>query len=174
MVRGRANGTSASSMMLAGPRPHDADAVGEIAGLLQIVGDQQHGRPQLRSTVLHDRPQFLAGELVERAERLVEHQKLRIVDQRAAQRGALQHAAGELPGMLVAEAARGRPPSSSASARSRNSVLRFASDIRSRNGGTILSGSMTLSRTVSHGSMVGFWNAMPTRTGSAPTSRPAT
>ena len=33
---------------------------------------------------------------------------------------------------------------------------------------------MTLSRIVSHGSSVGFWNAMPTRTGSAPTSRPAT
>ena len=31
---------------------------------------------------------------------------------------------------------------------------------------------MTLSRSVSHGSSVGFWNAMPTRTGSAPTSRP--
>ncbi len=33
---------------------------------------------------------------------------------------------------------------------------------------------MTLSRIRSHGSMVGFWKAMPTRTGSAPTSRPAT
>ena len=33
---------------------------------------------------------------------------------------------------------------------------------------------MTLSRMVSHGSRVGFWNAMPTRIASAPTSRPAT
>jgi hypothetical protein len=31
-----------------------------------------------------------------------------------------------------------------------------------------------LSRSVSQGSSVGFWNAIPTRTGSAPTSRPAT
>ena len=54
--------------------------------------------------ILHDRPQFLARELIERAERLVEHQKLRIVDQRAAERGALHHAAGQLPGILVAEA----------------------------------------------------------------------
>ena len=49
-------------------------------------------------------PQLLAGELIERAERLVEHQQLRLVDQRAAERGALQHAAGELPGIFVAEA----------------------------------------------------------------------
>jgi len=32
---------------------------------------------------------------------------------------------------------------------------------------------MTLSRIESHGSRVGFWNAMPTRIASAPTSRPA-
>ena len=88
---------------LARPRPHHADAVGEIAGFLQIVGDEQHRGPQLHPQLLHDRPQFLAGELIERAERLVEHQKLRLVHQRAAQRGALQHAAGQLPGMLVAE-----------------------------------------------------------------------
>ena len=62
---------------------------------------------------------------------------------------------------------------SSASMRSRNSLLRLAR-YSCRNGGTILSGSITLSRSVSHGSSVGFWNAMPTRTGSAPTSRPAT
>ena len=33
---------------------------------------------------------------------------------------------------------------------------------------------ITLSRMVFHGSNVGFWNAMPTRIGSAPTSRPDT
>ena len=36
------------------------------------------------------------------AEGLVEHQELRLVDERAAERGALLHAAGELPGILVA------------------------------------------------------------------------
>ncbi len=50
-------------------------------------------------------PQFLAREGVERAERLVQHQQLRLVDQRAAQRGALLHAAGQLPGIFAAEAA---------------------------------------------------------------------
>jgi hypothetical protein len=45
---------------------------------------------------------------------------------------------------------------SSASARSRNSPLRLALN-RERNGGTIFSGSMTLSRMVSQGSRVGFW-----------------
>src|SRR3954467_12388462 len=39
---------------------------------------------------------------LERAERLVEHQQIRLVDQRAAERGALLHAAGELPWEFVA------------------------------------------------------------------------
>jgi len=37
---------------------------------------------------------LLAGELIERAERLVEQQELRVMHQRAEKRGALQHAAG--------------------------------------------------------------------------------
>src|ERR1700722_8836989 len=62
---------------------------------------------------------------------------------------------------------------SDASTRSRYSVLRLAEN-SCLNGGTILSGSMMLSRIFSHGSRVGFWNAMPIRTWLAPTSRPAT
>ena len=50
-----------------------------------------------------DAPQLLAGERVERSERLVEQQDLRLVDERAADRGALLHAAGELPRKLVRE-----------------------------------------------------------------------
>ena len=104
MLRGRANGTIGIVDDAAGPRLHHADAVGEKAGLLQVVRDEQHGRLPRDPEVLHDRPQFLAGELIERAERLVQHQELRIVNQRAAERGALHHAAGQLPGILVAEA----------------------------------------------------------------------
>ena len=88
----------------AGARAHHGDAVGQIAGLAQVVRDQDDGRLPRHPELLHDRPQLLARELVERAERLVEQQELRIVHQRAAERGALQHAAGELPGIFVAEA----------------------------------------------------------------------
>ena len=86
-----------------GPRAHHADVVGEISGLAQVVGDEQYGRPAYEPQLLEDRPQLLARELVECAKRFVEQQKLRIVDQRAAERRALEHAAGKLPGMLVAE-----------------------------------------------------------------------
>jgi hypothetical protein len=56
--------------------------------------DQHHGDAARGMQVADDAPQFLAGEGVERTERLVQHQQLRLVDQRAAQRGALLHAAG--------------------------------------------------------------------------------
>ena len=104
MVRGRGNVHRLVVDDLAGARAHHADAVGEIARLLEIVRDKQDRRLSRHPEVLHDRPQFLAGELIERAERLVEHQELRIVDERAAERGALHHPARQLPGIFVAEA----------------------------------------------------------------------
>ena len=69
----------------------------EKAGLAQIVGHQQHGRLMQHPELLQDRPQLFAGELVQRAERFIEQQHPRLVDQRAAQIGALKHAARELP-----------------------------------------------------------------------------
>ena len=103
-ARAREGRRALSSRMRPGPRAHHADAAAEEAGLAQVVGDQQHGRLVRDPELLQDRPQFFARELVERAERLVEQQQPRLVDQRAAQLGALQHAAGELPGIVVAEA----------------------------------------------------------------------
>ncbi|MCY1551004.1 hypothetical protein D9M68_873010 [compost metagenome] len=50
-------------------------------------------------------PEFFAGEGVERAEGLVEQQHLGFVDQRAADAGALLHAAGEFPRKLLFHAA---------------------------------------------------------------------
>ena len=49
-------------------------------------------------------PQLLARERIERAERLIEQQQRRLVDQRAAQRRALLHAARQLPGIMFREA----------------------------------------------------------------------
>ena len=58
--------------------------------------------------------QLLARERVERRERLVHQQHARLVDQRAAERDALLHAAGELVRARVART-RSRPTSSSSS-----------------------------------------------------------
>ena len=49
--------------------------------------------------------QLLAQAQVERAERLVEQQRARAVDQRAGQRDALRLAAGELAGLALGQVA---------------------------------------------------------------------
>ena len=92
----------------AGARAHAEDAVGEEHRLAQIVRHQDHGDALGRMEIADHAPQLLAREGVERPEGLVEHEELRLVDERAAQRGALLHAAGELPGIPVA-LARSRP-----------------------------------------------------------------
>ena len=48
--------------------------------------------------------QMVADDLVERAERLVHQQQIGIEGQRAGDRGALLHAARQLPGKLALEA----------------------------------------------------------------------
>ena len=68
------------------------------------MGDEDNREPLLLVKVADDAPQFLARERVECAERLVEHQQSRFVDQRTAQICALLHAAGKLPGIFRTEA----------------------------------------------------------------------
>ncbi len=53
--------------------------------------------------------QLVAGDLVERAERLVHQQELGLEAERARDRDALLHAARQLPGELALEARRARP-----------------------------------------------------------------
>ncbi len=66
------------------------------------MGDEQHrgaGLPaDAQQQIIHLQP----GQLVERAERLVHQQQVRLMDERAAQRDALLHAAGQLvrPGVV--------------------------------------------------------------------------
>ena len=109
MMRGRANGTTEVVDDAAGPCLHHADAAGEIGGFLEIMRHKQNRGALVDPQLLHDFPQFLAGELVERAEGFVEQQQRRIVDQGPAERSALLHAAGQLPGKLVAEAGEAYP-----------------------------------------------------------------
>src|SRR5688572_10845170 len=78
----------------------DVDRVGEEHRLAQVVRHQHHRHLARGLQVAQCAPQLLARERVERAERLVEEQDLRFMDQRAADGGALLHAARELPRMF--------------------------------------------------------------------------
>ena len=106
----------ASRRMRPGPLAHDVDGVREEHGFAQLVRHQDHGEAALGPEIAQHAPELLAGEGVERGEGFVEQQQLGLVDQRAAERGALLHSAGELPRkpQLVAVEAdraeqRGRP-----------------------------------------------------------------
>ena len=87
------------------PRRHDDDAVGQRDRLFQVVGDEQHrlavGAPQIEQQIAHDLPRLR----VERAERLVHQQDLRIADQHLRQPDALALAARQHVRIAVAEAA---------------------------------------------------------------------
>ena len=86
-------------------RRHDMHLVGEINRLFHVVGDEHHRLaeigPQPEQPFLH----VELGLRVERAERLVEQDDIGIEQQRAQQRRALAHAAGQRGGIVVLEAA---------------------------------------------------------------------
>ncbi len=80
------------------PGGKDDDAVGEEHRLVDVVGDEDDGLalglPQRQQLEL----QPLAGQRVERAERLVHEQDERVGGQRAGDRHALAHAARDAVG----------------------------------------------------------------------------
>ena len=88
----------------AGPRRQDDEMAGEQHRLLDAVGDHQDGlaglAPELEQLLLH----LLAGQRIERAERLVHQQHAGVAGQRAGQPDPLAHAAGELPDAMALEA----------------------------------------------------------------------
>ena len=79
-------------------------AVAHRQRLLLVVRDVDEGDPELLLDPLQLDLQLLAQLQVERAERLVEQQRLRPVDDRAGERDALALAAGELPRLAAAVA----------------------------------------------------------------------
>jgi len=109
---------------------------------------------------LHDAPQLLAREGVERAERLVEHQELGLVDQGTAEVGALLHATGELPGELLRKV--GEPHRLEQLHRALLVFRAMAAGNGACAARPTSMGSRMLSMVVRHGIRVGFWNAMPT------------
>jgi hypothetical protein len=88
----------------AGPRTHHQHSIGEKDGLAEVMGYEDNRRPARHEDVLQGEPQFLAGECIERCERLIEHQENGVMHQRTAQRDALLHAAGKLPRKMILKA----------------------------------------------------------------------
>src|SRR5690606_25782269 len=79
-----------------GSLAEDDDAVGELEGLVDIVGDEHDGLlmvlADLEQEVLHAQP----GERIERGEGLIEEEHIRLCSQATREPHALGHAAGEL------------------------------------------------------------------------------
>ena len=87
----------------AGPPAHHQHAVGQRHRLEQIVGDQQRGLAGALERLRQLALQHHAGLRVDRRERLVEQQHRRIDRERARQRHALAHAAGQLMRIVAGE-----------------------------------------------------------------------
>ncbi|GAA3216905.1 hypothetical protein GCM10020256_19520 [Streptomyces thermocoprophilus] len=86
--------------LLDAARVHHGDRVGHGHGLLLVVRDMHEGDADLGLDALELQLHLAAQLQVEGAERLVEQQHLRVVDQRAGHSDALLLAAGELVGFL--------------------------------------------------------------------------
>ena len=82
----------------------DGDAVAHRQRLLLVVRDVDEGDPDLLLDPLQLALHLLPQLEIERAERLVEEQHLRVVDDRARERHPLALPAGQLDGLPVAEA----------------------------------------------------------------------
>ena len=107
--------------------------------------DLRFGRPQLEQLVLHQ----LARLDVERGERLVHQQDLRIEDQHLRQRHALAHAARELVRIAVLEARE---------ADARQPLARRGASPRARATPRNSRPAVTLSSALRHGISASAWN----------------
>ncbi len=83
---------------------HHRHPVRELEGLLLVVGDEQGGDPQLALDGANGAPQLEAHAGVERPERLVEQQHLRLVREGAGESDALLLPAGQLARSASAKA----------------------------------------------------------------------
>ncbi len=83
---------------------HDDDLLGDFHRLLLVVGDEDRRHVDLLVQPAQPFAQLRAHLRVERAERLVQQQHLRLHRQRAGERHALQLSAGELGGVALGEA----------------------------------------------------------------------
>src|SRR5206468_495909 len=82
--------------LLDAPVVHDDDAVSDLEGLLLVMRDEHTGHVQLVVEPPEPLAELLAHPGVERSERLVEEEHLRLGGERACERDALALAAGKL------------------------------------------------------------------------------
>src|SRR5690349_2913713 len=75
---------------------HDAGAVADGAGQLEVVGDEEHRQAALAAQVVEDRHHLRLGGDVDSGRRLVGEQQLRLRQQRGGDHHPLQQPAGEL------------------------------------------------------------------------------
>ena len=75
---------------------HDRDAVGDVADEREVVRDEEVGQPEVALQRLEQVDDLRADRHVERRDRLVEHDHLRVERERAREADALPLAAGEL------------------------------------------------------------------------------
>jgi hypothetical protein len=73
------------------------DAVGEVEGFVEVVGDEQDGLADAREKIAEHGLHFGAGEGIEGTEGFVHEEDCRIVGERASESNALALASGELP-----------------------------------------------------------------------------
>src|SRR5262245_40999715 len=85
-------------------RRHYDHPVGEEHRLLDAMSDEQHGVLDRTPHDLQVRNHLLARERIERAERLIHQEQARLLHQRAADGGALAHAARQFARKFLAEA----------------------------------------------------------------------
>ena len=94
--RGRSMSIGYSSTMRPGRLESRIDPVAEAHRLAHVVGDEDHREAGLAPEPLELVVQHVAGHGVERAERLVHEEDVGLLRERAGERDALAHAAGEL------------------------------------------------------------------------------
>ena len=124
--RGRGRSTSTTRGDATRARRHDHDAVGERDRLAHAVGDEDHRARPLEPQALELGVERLAGQGVERAERLVEQEDRRVADERPRQRRALRHAARQLARPQRGGIGQADPRRAPRRARSRRSAARHA------------------------------------------------
>ena len=90
-------------------RRHHHDPIGEEHRLGDVVGDEHDGLSRLQPDLLEQQVHLVAGEGIERPERLVHQEQGRVERERADDRGALLHAARELARILGLEALEADP-----------------------------------------------------------------
>lgn len=104
VVPGRRLNLLGRSYLLDSPFPQNGDAVGDTDRLVHVVGDEDDGLPEIFLQRYQLVLQRLAADRIERSERLVHQDDLRIGRQRAENADALLLPAAQLVGETVAVA----------------------------------------------------------------------